>query len=153
MLQYSSRVANRKLYASILSTLWFNSRVSPTPLHIFNLVIIALYRQIHDNSVHLWITALVYLDLALGCMHAQCVHGLYPTRLLCPWNFPDKNTGLGCHSSGDLLDPGIEPWPPALAGRFLTIWATYLLTYTGFPSGSAVKNLLSMQEMWVWSQG
>ena len=23
--------------------------------------------------------------------------GLYPTRLLCPWNFPGKNTGVGCH--------------------------------------------------------
>ena len=24
-------------------------------------------------------------------------HGLYPTRLLCPWYFPGKNTGIGCH--------------------------------------------------------
>ena len=24
-------------------------------------------------------------------------HGLWPTRLLCPWNFPGKNTGVGCH--------------------------------------------------------
>ena len=24
-------------------------------------------------------------------------HGLQPTRLLCPWDFPDKNTGVGCH--------------------------------------------------------
>ena len=23
--------------------------------------------------------------------------GLKPTRLLCPWDFPDKNTGVGCH--------------------------------------------------------
>ena len=23
--------------------------------------------------------------------------GLYPARLLCPWNSPGKNTGLGCH--------------------------------------------------------
>ena len=23
--------------------------------------------------------------------------GLYPARLLCPWNFPSKNTGAGCH--------------------------------------------------------
>ena len=26
----------------------------------------------------------------------QC-HGLQPTRLLCPWNFPGKNTQVGCH--------------------------------------------------------
>ena len=59
------------------------------------------------------------LMLALGCMHspglnhsgsgsrvlhkgadsvgpAFCV--LQPARLLCPGNFPDKNTGVGCHA-------------------------------------------------------
>ena len=37
-------------------------------------------------------------------------HGLGPTRLLCPWNSPGKNTGEGCHSSPvDLPDPGIKP--------------------------------------------
>ena len=25
-------------------------------------------------------------------------HGLYPTKLLCPWNSPGKNTGVGCHA-------------------------------------------------------
>ena len=25
------------------------------------------------------------------------LHGLQPTRLLCPWDFPAKNTGVGCH--------------------------------------------------------
>ena len=24
-------------------------------------------------------------------------HGLWPTRFLCPWDFPDKDTGVGCH--------------------------------------------------------
>ena len=24
-------------------------------------------------------------------------NGLQPTRLLCPWNFPGKSTGVGCH--------------------------------------------------------
>ena len=24
-------------------------------------------------------------------------HGLWPTRLLRPWDFPGKNTGVGCH--------------------------------------------------------
>ena len=26
------------------------------------------------------------------------LHGLGPTRLLHPWDFPGKNTGVGCHS-------------------------------------------------------
>ena len=24
-------------------------------------------------------------------------HGLQPTRLLCPWDFPGRRTGVGCH--------------------------------------------------------
>ena len=32
------------------------------------------------------------------------------------WDFPGKNTGVGCHffSPGDLPDPGIKPESPAL---------------------------------------
>ena len=37
-------------------------------------------------------------------------HGLEPTRLLCPWNFPSKNTGVGCH----FLLQGIFPTVRAL---------------------------------------
>ena len=25
-----------------------------------------------------------------------CPHELQPSRLLCPWDFPSKNTGVGC---------------------------------------------------------
>ena len=28
----------------------------------------------------------------------QRPHGLQPTSLLCPWDFPGKSTGVGCHS-------------------------------------------------------
>ncbi|XP_065760238.1 protein GUCD1 isoform X3 [Muntiacus reevesi] len=41
--------------------------------------------------------------------------GLWPARLLCPWTFPGKNTGAGCH---DLLQgssrPRHRPGSPAL---------------------------------------
>ena len=42
-----------------------------------------------------------------------------------PWDFPGKNTGVGCHAllQGNLSDPGIEPvslMSPALEGRFFT---------------------------------
>ena len=50
-------------------------------------------------------------------------HGTVPTRLLCPWNFPGKNTGVNCHFLlQDLPDPGIELMSlasVALAGRLL----------------------------------
>ena len=57
-------------------------------------------------------------------------HGQYPTRLLCPWDSPGKNTGVGCR----FLLQGVFPiqgsnlplWrSPALAGRFFTTSATW----------------------------
>ena len=47
-------------------------------------------------------------------------HELYLARLLCPWNFPGKNTRS---TPGDLLDPGIESASlvsAVLAGGFFT---------------------------------
>ena len=41
-------------------------------------------------------------------------HGLQPTGLLCPWDFPVKSTGVGCHclqSCQTLCDP-IDGSPP-----------------------------------------
>ena len=40
-------------------------------------------------------------------------------RLLCPWDFPGKNTGVGCHSllQGIFLTQGLNP------GQILYIWA------------------------------
>ena len=29
--------------------------------------------------------------------NSQRPHGLQPTKLLCPWDFPGKSTGVGCH--------------------------------------------------------
>ena len=52
-------------------------------------------------------------------------HGLLPTELLCPWDSPDKNTGVGCHS---LLQESSQPRDrthiSCIAGEFFTIWAT-----------------------------
>ena len=40
-----------------------------------------------------------------------CPHGLQPSRLLCPWGFSSKNTGLGCHAllQGIFLTQGLNP--------------------------------------------
>ena len=36
-------------------------------------------------------------------------HGLWPARLLCPWDFPGKNATVGCHFllQGIFLDQGL----------------------------------------------
>ena len=54
----------------------------------------------------------------------------WPTRLLCPWDSPGKNTGVGlpCPPPGDLPNPGIESTSltsSAMAGRFFTTSATW----------------------------
>ena len=43
-------------------------------------------------------------------------YGLKPPRLLCPWDFPGKNTGVGCHCllQGIFPTQGIKPQSPAL---------------------------------------
>ena len=53
-----------------------------------------------------------------------------PARVLCPWDFPSKNTGVGCHAllQGLFPFPGIEPtslMSPASAFRFFTTSATW----------------------------
>ena len=35
-------------------------------------------------------------------------HGLQPTRLLCPWDFPGKRTGLGCHCLLRMLHTSLQ---------------------------------------------
>ena len=51
-------------------------------------------------------------------------HGLLPTRLLCPWNFQGKNTGMGCHFllQGVFLTQGSNQSlaSPTSAGKFFT---------------------------------
>ena len=47
--------------------------------------------------------------------------GLQPTRLLCSWDSPGKNTEwVAISFSRDLPDPGIEPGSPAWQGAFFT---------------------------------
>ena len=85
---------------------------------------------------------LIYLDIALtaavGTSHtcSMCEkmkvsysvvsnslgpHGLQPTRLLHPWDFPGKSTGEGYHFllQGNLPEPGIKPRSPALQAEAL----------------------------------
>ena len=49
-------------------------------------------------------------------------HGLQSARLLCPWDSPGKDTGVGCHAllQGTFPDPGIKP-RFCIAGGFFTV--------------------------------
>ena len=39
----------------------------------------------------------MFVLVAQLCLTLLQTYGLYPTRLLCPWDSPGKNTGVGCH--------------------------------------------------------
>ena len=56
-------------------------------------------------------------------------HGQKPTRLLCPWDSPGKNTGGGCHALLQGIFPtqgsNLHLLSPALAGGFFTTSATW----------------------------
>ena len=45
---------------------------------------------------HLWVVGSVVVQ-SLSCVRLLQHHGLWPTRLLCPWDSPGKNTRVSCH--------------------------------------------------------
>ena len=62
---------------------------------------------------HLWGGAFFILPV-LSCSamsDSLRPHGLLPIRLLCPWNSPGKNTGVGCQAllQGIFLTQGSNP--------------------------------------------
>ena len=47
----------------------------------------------------------------------QRPHGLHPTRLLRPWNFPGKSTGGGCHC--------LDPYEYLIPSKHSSAWCCY----------------------------
>ena len=87
--------------------------IFPTNIHV--------YRKAYINTCFY-----IYI-----CMCAQVLHcvqlfatlWLQPTRLLCPWDSKDENTGVGCHAPGDLPNPGVKP-ASLHCRQILYLWAT-----------------------------
>ena len=94
---------------------------------------------------HYWTTAvyfIVFLFYAFyvllfalvpkSCLTLLQPHRLWPSRLFCPWDFPGKNTGVGCHSLlwGIFLTQGLNP--DLLHCR----WILYCLSHHGSPKST-----------------
>ena len=58
---------------------------------LYNIVSSAIQIILKVWTMELSVSCLVVID------SSQC-HGLQPSRLLCPWNTPGKNTGVDGHS-------------------------------------------------------
>ena len=59
-------------------------------------------------------------------------YGLWPTRLLRPWDFPGKNTGVGCHALLQRIFPTQGSNPKSLMSPALQA-DSLLLSYWGSP--------------------
>ena len=66
-------------------------------------------------------------NLGGGIVLVSCVqlfwdpHEVWPPRLLCPWDFPGKNTGVGCYFFfQEIFLRWVEPESLTLAGGFFT---------------------------------
>ena len=112
---------------------------------------------------------------ACACMRAVVSdsllpHGLQPAKLLCPWNFPGKNTGVGCHflPQGIFLAQGLNPqllhWQVGslplchLGGPRRTLRGLYRVRasllfshqlFTSLPCSSWVCHLEEAGEKWI----
>ena len=75
---------------------------------------------------------LKYHNAYVLCMHDKLLQScptLCDPMLLCPWDSPGKNTGVGCHAllQGIFLTQGsnLSLMSPALAAGFFTTSATW----------------------------
>ena len=50
-----------------------------------------------DSGAHRVIQSYIYWSCDQSCPTLCWPHGLQPARLLCPWDSPGGNTGVGCH--------------------------------------------------------
>jgi len=74
-------------------------------------------------------------------------HGLQPTRLLHPWDFPGKSTGVGCHRLLRLV------WHYQEQVWNCLKMSNLLIKLMASPVAQMVKSLLAMQESQVQSLG
>ena len=73
----------------------------------------------------------------LSCVWLLRSHGLLPPRLLCPWNSPGKNTGVGCHfllQGKESIRDAIEPEGYTFCSKKLP---ARLQEVVGAPKGSS----------------
>ena len=76
-----------------------------------------------------WSHLAVVVVQSLSHIRLLWPHGLELSKLLCPWDFPGKNTGVGCHFllPGIFLTQGLNPcllhcrWTSALQADVLLL--------------------------------
>ena len=96
------------------------------------------------SSLHPWESSIISNWLSV-ISDSLWLHGLQPARLLCPWNSPGKNTGVGCHFLLEVIFPtqGSNP-------DLLPLQADSLPTEPpGKPKNTGMDSLSLLQEIFL----
>ena len=110
---------------------------------IFKVILIQVlqtdYSSFFPPLLHRRFSLVIYFipacEVASVVLNSLWPYGLCPSRLLCPWGSPGKNTGEGCHGflQGIFPTQGFKPTSlksPALTGGFFTtsaIWEAHFI--------------------------
>ena len=154
-----------------LCSSWFTSSLSPPfshllqttrvlgpSIHTLSHSAVISYSNLLNTSPHSKTLVLVHSRpqaLPSSCVYACLViqsdslqpYRLQPARLLCPWDFPGKNTGVGCHFllQGIFPTQGLNPHLSSLlhwqAGvLFVCLFVCFLTTSATYKLESTKKN-------------
>ena len=81
------------------------------------------------QNVQTTLFACSYCLVTRSCLTLLWPHGVWAARLLCPWDFPGKNTGVSCHFcfllQGIFLTQGLK-LHLLLCRQIFYCWATLL---------------------------
>ena len=82
----------------------FNKNVKSIYIHL-------RWVQLGGQTLNSWFVSFIWLVAKLCLTLRDAIHEPQPTRLLCLWDSPSKNTGVGKHSllQGILLTQGLNP--------------------------------------------
>ena len=110
--------------SKILTFLWNSpwiSNLNQVQAYFKELDLMFIYEE---NKIRLFVLVLVSHSVVPDSLRP---HGLQPTRLLCPSDFPGKDTGVGCH----FLLQGIFPTQGSNPGLLNCREILYRLSYKG----------------------
>ena len=110
-----------RLHICLMNEMVFTPLTDPSPYQSHSLIATSqfiMHPQPHWPLSFPWICTApscqnVWVSVAQSCP-TLLPHGLEPTRLLCPWDFPGKNARVGCHFllQGIVLTQGLNPGLP-----------------------------------------
>ena len=88
---YAAAAKSLQLYPTLCDPIDVSPPGSPVPgiLQVRTLKWVAIPSPMHESEKWKWSRSVM--------SDSSQSYGLQPTRLLCPWDFPGKSTGVGCH--------------------------------------------------------